>query len=269
MGLSQLNEEEIWKAFLKDKESKKTREERINSSKYKRHSNIKKGDRVLVRNYKRTSKFQPIFIPDPYTVTSVDGVKITVEREGKSLKRHPDDMKILPRNLQEKNVKPNPKVNRGQEVIEKWQEAFKLMNDDESDQENDFVIEIRADADPDVTTNSAPTHQENDFVIETCADADPGFATNSAPIPEADTYSKPQIENVKRNNLKLKQVKRLKKLALAPRVLRSHKAGLTTNPNDNDGTATAEKATAKYLLAKAALRSTNERDRLANQFCIQ
>ena len=78
----ELNDEIIQRAVSRDKELKKARKEKINSSKYKKHEKTRKGDRVLLRNYKRTSKFQPLFLPDPFTVTSVDGVKITTRWEG-------------------------------------------------------------------------------------------------------------------------------------------------------------------------------------------
>ena len=76
-----LNDETIQRAALKDKELKIARKEKINSSKYKKHEKTRKGDKVLLRNYKRTSKFQALFMPDPFTVTSVDGAKITAERD--------------------------------------------------------------------------------------------------------------------------------------------------------------------------------------------
>ena len=72
----------------------------------------------MLRNYKRTSKFQPLFLPDPFTVTSVDGAKITAERDGKVLKRHLDDVKTLPVNVQKTNTTPNTGISKSQDLVE-------------------------------------------------------------------------------------------------------------------------------------------------------
>ena len=136
---------------------KKARKEKINSSKYKKHEKTRKGDRVLLRNYKRTSKFQPLFLPDPFTVTSVDGAKITAERDGKVLKRHLDDVKTLPVNVQKTNTTPNTGISKSQDLVESWQRAFKNLSANDSDQESEFTIEIRADADQVVIANQVPT----------------------------------------------------------------------------------------------------------------
>jgi hypothetical protein len=38
-------------------------------------------------------------MPDLFTVTSVDGAKITAEQDGEVLRRHLDDVKMLPVNV--------------------------------------------------------------------------------------------------------------------------------------------------------------------------
>ena len=52
---------------------------------------------MLVHNYNKKSKFQPIFSPDQYIITEIadHGRKLSIEREsdGKTLIRHPDDLK--------------------------------------------------------------------------------------------------------------------------------------------------------------------------------
>ena len=59
--------------------------------------NLDIGDNVLIRNYSRTKKFDPIFQPTPSTVTTVenDGRTITIETlDGQLLKRHSDDINL-------------------------------------------------------------------------------------------------------------------------------------------------------------------------------
>ena len=124
----ELNDETIQRAVSRDKELKKARKEKINSSKYKKHEKTRKGDRVLLRNYKRTSKFQPLFLPDPFTVTSVDGAKITGERDGKVLKRHLDDVKTIPVNIQKTSTSPNTEISKSQDSVGSWQRAFKNLS---------------------------------------------------------------------------------------------------------------------------------------------
>ena len=81
-----------------DKLQKCDKQDTINSSKYKKTSNITVGDPVLVRNYRRRSKFQPIFAPEQYVVTGISdyGRKLKIERvsDGQELIRHPDDLKV-------------------------------------------------------------------------------------------------------------------------------------------------------------------------------
>ena len=73
------------------------KERDINSSKYKKAANISVGEPVLVRNYNKTSKFQPLFLPEQYIVTGIadHGRKLEIERvtDGQTLIRHPDDLK--------------------------------------------------------------------------------------------------------------------------------------------------------------------------------
>ena len=78
-----------------DKEQKEKSQLRVNSSKYRKVSDLKIGDAVLIRNHTRNSKFQPLFGPEPYTIVSItdEGNKLTVERcsDGGTLIRHPDE----------------------------------------------------------------------------------------------------------------------------------------------------------------------------------
>ena len=88
---------EVESARLYGRIQKNDNEEKVNSSKYKKTSDILIGDPVLVRNYRKRSKFHPIFSPEQYIVTSVGdyGRKLKIERiaDGQELIRHPDDLK--------------------------------------------------------------------------------------------------------------------------------------------------------------------------------
>ena len=97
-----VSEQQIKGARQHDEDVKARREDHTNSSKYKQSSNIHLGDQVLVRNYHKTSKYHPLFSPEQFVVIEVadHGRKLKIERinDGKTLVRHPDDLKsyILP-----------------------------------------------------------------------------------------------------------------------------------------------------------------------------
>ena len=80
-----------------DKQQKAEKEEQVNTSKYKKKADLLVGDHVLVRNYRRRSKFQPLFNPEQYIVSGISdyGRKLEIERlaDGQTLLRHPDDLK--------------------------------------------------------------------------------------------------------------------------------------------------------------------------------
>ena len=94
-----VTEDEVKAAREYDRIQKSNKETDINSSKYKKASNLSVGDYVLVRNYKKTAKFQPIFTPEQYVVTSIadHGRKLEIERasDGQTLIRHPNDLKLF------------------------------------------------------------------------------------------------------------------------------------------------------------------------------
>ena len=62
-------------------------------------SNFTVGDRVLLRNYNKTSKFDPYFSPNPCVVVNVadNGRLLTIERlrDGAEFRRHPDDVRLF------------------------------------------------------------------------------------------------------------------------------------------------------------------------------
>ena len=92
-----VKEENIDAARQYDEKQKFEYESGVNISKYRKYFKISLGDEVLVRNYKKTSKFHPTFLPEQYIVTGITdyGRKLQVERvsDGQTLLRHPDDLK--------------------------------------------------------------------------------------------------------------------------------------------------------------------------------
>ena len=78
---------------------KQNRKKKINASKYRIPSEVRVRAVVMLRNHKRTSKFDPIFLPKSCEIIdrSVNGRFLTVERkrDWKIFKTNPDDIKIF------------------------------------------------------------------------------------------------------------------------------------------------------------------------------
>ena len=91
-----ITDEEVRIARERDEMKKEQAQTVLNSSKYRKASNIKVGDRVLVENFRKAKKFDPTFLPSPYKVIEVDekAKKLTLELgDGTQLVRHPDKVK--------------------------------------------------------------------------------------------------------------------------------------------------------------------------------
>ena len=84
---------------MKDQLTKLSRQEAVNEGKFRVHTNVTIGDTVLMRNHRRTSKFDPTFIPEPFEVIEIGqkGRNITLSRRSDSAiyRRHPDDVKLF------------------------------------------------------------------------------------------------------------------------------------------------------------------------------
>ena len=127
-------------------------------------------------------------------------------------------------NLQKTSVTPNTGIRKSQDMMESWQRAFKNLGASESDQESEFIIEIRADANQVVIANQVPT----------------------VAIPDGRTRSKrPSFLRAQKRMLVARNVSKAKRLAPHTRILRSSSAA---------NTPVAEKETADYLRKRAALR---------------
>ena len=90
-----VSNEQIMDAKEKDVVAKQKNEDKVNSSKYRKSSSFSLGDKVLVRDYKRTRKFEPLFTKSSYVVTSFNHETqvATVAKGRKTLRRHADDIK--------------------------------------------------------------------------------------------------------------------------------------------------------------------------------
>ena len=90
-------EAEVKEARKRDLLLKQKHQQLVNAGKYKSDSEFTVGEHVLVRNYHRQRKFDPIFLPEDFVVVEIsqDERCLTVERvsDGSQLKRHPDDLK--------------------------------------------------------------------------------------------------------------------------------------------------------------------------------
>ena len=73
-------------AKLADKTARDKRKERFDKAKHAKDVEIKKGDKVVLKQ-KKSSVKSP-YDPRPYTVTEVAGNQVTAEREGKQLRRN-------------------------------------------------------------------------------------------------------------------------------------------------------------------------------------
>lgn len=90
-------DKDVQRSREKDREVKAARDKKVNDGKYRKASSIAEGDVVLARDHKRTSKFQPVFLPDPFVVVKCEEEAKRVILEGlnvaRTLVRHFDDIK--------------------------------------------------------------------------------------------------------------------------------------------------------------------------------
>ena len=106
-----ISDSEVELSKAHDHHLKEKREQAVNSSKYKKPSDIKIGDFVILKNFNRKSKFDPIFLPDQYMVTDATdhGRKLVVKRtsDNQLLIRHPDDVKPFQLSTASTNIESN------------------------------------------------------------------------------------------------------------------------------------------------------------------
>ena len=90
-------EEDVRRAREADNQKKSENEEKINSSRYRKASTFNIGDKVRIRNYQKSRKFDPVFLAQPFKIIDINDVgnKIMVEHQenGFTLCLHSDDIK--------------------------------------------------------------------------------------------------------------------------------------------------------------------------------
>ena len=91
-----VDEATVRKAKKRDVEMKKLRESRVNASKYRQRSSFCVGDHVILRNFKKQKKFDPMFLQTG-VIQEVgdDGRRLIVKSGDTIFHRHPDDVKLL------------------------------------------------------------------------------------------------------------------------------------------------------------------------------
>ena len=91
-----VSEHQVEAARKRDWETKAERQLEVNNSKYKKRTDVKIGDWVLIRNFTKRSKFDPLFQPEPCMVTEIMDGWVALERAGTRYRRHRDDIKAVP-----------------------------------------------------------------------------------------------------------------------------------------------------------------------------
>ena len=86
-----------------DLQQKKARKEKTNDSVRRKAMNVNLGDKVLIRDMARRSKFDPMYFPEVFHVIElVEKGVIVMGRNGSIKRRHKDDIKM---NYQRSNVR--------------------------------------------------------------------------------------------------------------------------------------------------------------------
>jgi len=115
---------------MNDAASKFERQQLINASKYRAPAKFKTGDGVLLKNYTKTSKFQPSYIPERFTIlrTEDQGRTVVLERDsdGTTLRRHPDHLKRFDFENPAQPAAPTPTE---QDVLRQFHKQFNDIND--------------------------------------------------------------------------------------------------------------------------------------------
>jgi hypothetical protein len=89
-----VSDQAVRDALERERQTRQDRANALNES--RREENYEVGDKIFTRNENR-KKFQPIFGPDPMTITSVEHGGVTCQSDsGRTQRRHCDDIKPAP-----------------------------------------------------------------------------------------------------------------------------------------------------------------------------
>ena len=122
-----VTEDDIMYARIRDATLKESHQNQVNSSKYLKPSQLNIGDTVLLRNYNKTSKFDPTFQPRPCKIVDTDqrGHFLVIEREadGRIFHRHPDDVKPFTGHFIP-NIATDHPLHTEKEAVREWHSFF-------------------------------------------------------------------------------------------------------------------------------------------------
>ena len=137
-----VSDQDVNDARERDRRLKESHQSKVNAGKYKIPDTFTIGDHVLVRNYDKTRKFDPIFMPDEYIITDIQlpGNSFTVERmrDGTCLKRHPDDLKKFERSVCTPGDTDRPRSEREKlmdymsrlaQVVHDYEDSYEVTSD--------------------------------------------------------------------------------------------------------------------------------------------
>ena len=135
-----VTEDEVKEARNRDLSLKQRQQQKINAGKFKTDSNFTVGEHVLIRNYRKQRKFDPIFLPDDYVIIDIadNGRCLTVERasDGSQLKRHPDDVKK--RTGVSTHDMPHHQYSSEREILQQYLSKFAQLTNEMEDSYDSF-----------------------------------------------------------------------------------------------------------------------------------
>ena len=117
-----VTDSEVEEAVEKDRQQKHDRTQKTNSSPKRSATLFQVGDKVLLREYPRGKKFDPVYSTEPAEIISIEqkGVKV-VDSSGKVKRRHKDDIKPyheVPQSLWETGEEEEDSKNLGEALEE-------------------------------------------------------------------------------------------------------------------------------------------------------
>ena len=161
------SDREIQSARQRELEKKKSSQTKVNAGKFRIPSDFAVGDRVLVRNYQKTRKFEPTFLPDLYIVVEIseNGQCLTLEdfTNGATLKRHPDDVKKYGGSAQQQLHNENQQPSE-QEVLKEYLGRLSQVFQDYEDTFGNDSLELQSNARPPRQRRDNPRYFNDDFV---------------------------------------------------------------------------------------------------------
>ena len=126
----QTSDDKIREARQTDSGIKKELKSTCNSSRCTVDMNYKIGDQVLLRNYKKKSKFDPDYLPEKFVIMEVlaKGFILLVKslNTDKCLMSHPNDAKIFEGDITDHNAVPGNSDNNND-----WKKAFEFISNND------------------------------------------------------------------------------------------------------------------------------------------